>query len=168
MVDLLKVIAAQIILWHHFCRYGPLARTLDSAGHEWVAFVGNHGRHAVQVFLVISGFLAARSLRSFLISASITELANTIQTSWRNRLWRLGKPYWLMLLVAVTFAAIARQLQPDVDLPATPTAWQIMLHFLFLQDIFAKDALSTGVWYVAIDLQLSLLFLCLLLTSSAN
>jgi peptidoglycan/LPS O-acetylase OafA/YrhL len=167
MVDLLKVIAAQIILWHHFCRYGPLARTLDSAGHEWVAFIGNHGRHAVQVFLVISGFLAARSIRSFLISASLRGLANSIQTAWRNRVWRLGKPYWLMLMVAIVFAALTRTLQPDVDTPATPTAWQIIFHLLFLQDIFVKDALSTGVWYVAIDLQLSLLFLCLLLACSA-
>jgi peptidoglycan/LPS O-acetylase OafA/YrhL len=167
MVDLLKVMAAQIILWHHFCRYGPLARTLDSAGQEWVSFIGSHGRHAVQVFLVISGFLAVRSIRSFLTSATITELARSIQAFWCNRIWRLGKPYWLMLVVAITFAALTRTLQPDVDTPATPNAWQIIFHFLFLQDIFAKDALSTGVWYVAIDLQLSLLFLCILLACGA-
>jgi peptidoglycan/LPS O-acetylase OafA/YrhL len=168
MVDLLKVIAAQVILWHHFCRYGPLARTLESAGHEWVAFIGNHGRHAVQVFLVISGFLAARSVRSFIANSSIAELANSMQGAWTNRLLRLGKPYWLMLLVAIAFAALTRWLQPDVDTPATPNWWQVATHFLFLQDIFAKEALSTGVWYVAIDLQLSLLFLCLLLVSSAT
>jgi peptidoglycan/LPS O-acetylase OafA/YrhL len=168
MVDLLKVLAAQAILWHHFCRYGPLARTLESAGHEWVAFIGNHGRHAVQVFLVISGFLAARSVRSFIASSSIAELANSMQRSWISRLLRLGKPYWLMLLVAIMFAALTRWLQPDVDTPSTPNWWQVATHFLFLQDIFAKEALSTGVWYVAIDLQLSLLFLVLLLVSSAT
>jgi peptidoglycan/LPS O-acetylase OafA/YrhL len=167
MVDLLKVIAAQVILWHHFCRYGPLARTIEAAGHEWVTFVGNHGRHAVQVFLVISGFLAARSVRSFIAGSSIAELANSMQRSWTSRLLRLGKPYWLMLLVAIAFAALTRWLQPDVDIPVTPNWWQVATHFLFLQDIFAKEALSTGVWYVAIDLQLSLLFLCLLLVSSA-
>jgi peptidoglycan/LPS O-acetylase OafA/YrhL len=166
MVDLLKVLAAQIILWHHFCRYGPLARTLESAGHEWVAFIGNHGRHAVQVFLVISGFLTVRSVGTLLSNPTVAELSDSLQRSWTSRVWRLGKPYWLMLPVAIAFAALTRLLQPDVDTPLPPSWWQIVLHCLFMQDIFAIDALSTGVWYVAIDLQLSLLFLCLLMISS--
>jgi peptidoglycan/LPS O-acetylase OafA/YrhL len=167
MVDLLKVIAAQVILWHHFCRYGPLARTLQSSGHEWVSWIGNDGRYAVQVFLVISGFLAARSVGSLLGYSSITELAQTMQRTWINRMWRLGKPYWLMLLFAILIAALSRLIQPDPDTPTTPNLWQIASHFLFVQDIFTQDTLSTGVWYVAIDLQLSLLFLSLLFASSA-
>ncbi len=167
MIDLLKVLAAQVILWHHFCRYGPLARTIEAAGHDWVALIGNHGRHAVQVFLVISGFLAARSIHTLLSSSSVAELAVASQRAWVSRVWRLGKPYWLMLLVAIVFASLAQQIQPDIDTPASPQWRQALAHFLFLQDIFAMDALSTGVWYVAIDLQFSLLFFCLLLACSA-
>jgi peptidoglycan/LPS O-acetylase OafA/YrhL len=167
MIDLLKVVAAQVILWHHFCRYGPLARTIEAAGHDWVAFFGNHGRHAVQIFLVISGFLAARSIQTLLTESSVKELAFAIQKSWFSRVWRLGKPYWLMLLVAIVFASLARQIQLDIDTPASPQWRQALTHFLFLQDVFTMDALSTGVWYVAIDLQFSLLFLCLLLTCGA-
>jgi peptidoglycan/LPS O-acetylase OafA/YrhL len=167
MIDLLKVVAAQVILWHHFCRYGPVARTIEAAGHDWVAFIGNHGRHAVQVFLVISGFLAARSIRTFLTSSSLTELAVAVGQSWLSRVSRLGKPYWLMLLVAILFSSLARQIQPDIDTPASPQWRQALTHFLFLQDMFSMDALSTGVWYVAIDLQFSLLFLCLLLACGA-
>jgi peptidoglycan/LPS O-acetylase OafA/YrhL len=167
MIDLLKLVAAQVILWHHFCRYGPLARTMESAGHDWIALIGNHGRYAVQVFLVISGFLAARSVRTFFIHLSLPELTNALKRAWVGRVWRLGKPYWLMLLVAILFASLARQIQPDIDTPA-PTQWgQVFTHFLFLQDVFSRDALSTGVWYIAIDLQLSLLFLCLLLACAA-
>jgi peptidoglycan/LPS O-acetylase OafA/YrhL len=167
MIDLLKVVAAQVILWHHFCRYGPLARTIESAGHDWVNVIGNHGRHAVQVFLVLSGFLAARSVSTFFTTSSLTELAKSLQRAWVVRVWRLGKPYWLMLLVTMTVSAIARQIQPDIDTPAAPHWWQVLTHILFLQDIFASDALSTGVWYVAIDLQLSLLFWFLLLACGA-
>jgi peptidoglycan/LPS O-acetylase OafA/YrhL len=168
MIDLLKVMAAQVILWHHFCRYGPLARTIEAAGHQWIAFISNHGRHALQVFLVISGFLAARSIRTFLIESSFAELAFAIRKSWFDRVWRLGKPYWLMLLVAIVFASLARQIQLDIETPTSPHWRQVLTHFLFLQDVFAMDALSTGVWYVAIDLQLSLLFSCLLLACGAH
>jgi peptidoglycan/LPS O-acetylase OafA/YrhL len=167
MIDVLKVVAAQVILWHHFCRYGPLARTIGSAEHDWVAFIGNHGRHAVQIFLVISGFLAARSIRTFLTNATAPDLAVAIRNSWFSRVWRLGKQYWLMLLVAIAFAALCRQIQLDIDTPASPKWNQVLAHFLFVQDIFSMDALSTGVWYIAIDLQLSLLFLCLLFACCA-
>jgi peptidoglycan/LPS O-acetylase OafA/YrhL len=166
MVDLLKAVAAQVILWHHFCRYGPLARTIELAGHEWVAFIGNHGRHAVQVFLVLSGFLAAHSVRTFLTHSSLTDLTVSLSRAWLGRAWRLGIPYWLMLLFAIAIAALARQIQPDIDTPTVPQWWQVVAHFLFLQDIFESDALSTGVWYVAVDLQLSALFLILVFASS--
>jgi peptidoglycan/LPS O-acetylase OafA/YrhL len=71
-----------------------------------------------------------------------------------------------MLFVAIAFASLARLIEPDIDTPTSPQLGQVLTHFLFLQDVFFMDALSTGVWYVAIDLQLSLLFLCLLLTSA--
>jgi peptidoglycan/LPS O-acetylase OafA/YrhL len=167
MIDLLKVVAAQTILWHHFCRYGPLARTIEAAGHDWVALIGNHGRYTVQVFLVVSGFLAARSVRTFFINSSLSELTNSLKSAWVGRVWRLGKPYWLMLLVAILFTSLARQIQPDIDTPASTQWGQVLTHFFFLQDVFSMDALSTGVWYIAIDLQLSLLFLCLLLACAA-
>jgi peptidoglycan/LPS O-acetylase OafA/YrhL len=167
MIDLLKVLAAQVIVWHHFCRYGPLATTIDSVGGHWVAFVGNHGRHAVQIFLVISGFIAARTIRTFLSNTSTADLAKSVTRTWFARIWRLGKPYWLMLLVAIVFAALARQVQPDIDTPARPSWSQVLAHVLFFQDVFAMDALSTGVWYVAIDLQLSLLFLLVVFLCSA-
>jgi peptidoglycan/LPS O-acetylase OafA/YrhL len=166
IVDLLKIVAAQVILWHHFCRYGPMARTLELAGHSWVGFVGQHGRHAVQVFLVVSGFLAARSIAKFLEAGSVSVLLEAIRKSWLTRAWRLALPYWLMLLVAVLFAWIARQLQTDIDTPAAPQWFEWLAHLLFLQNLLGMDSLSTGVWYVAIDLQLSFLFLTLLFASS--
>ncbi len=165
-VDLLKIVAAQVILWHHFCRYGPLARTLELAGHSWVSLVGQHGRYAVQVFLVVSGFLAARSIAKFLENASVGGLLGVIWKSWLTRTWRLALPYWLMLLVAVLFAWIARLLQADIDTPAAPQWFEWLAHLLFLQNLLGMDSLSTGVWYIAIDLQLSFLFLALLFASS--
>ncbi len=85
MIDFLKVAAAQIILWHHFCRYGPMARTLESAGNEWVGFIGSQGRHAVQVFLVISGYLAVRNGVALLNHSSVVDLADSARRLWSQR-----------------------------------------------------------------------------------
>jgi peptidoglycan/LPS O-acetylase OafA/YrhL len=165
IIDLLKIAAAQVILWHHFCRYGPMARTLELAGHSWVSFVGQHGRHAVQVFLVVSGFLAARSIAKFFDNSSVGALVESIRRSWLTRARRLALPYWLMLVSAVLFAGIARLLQADSDTPAAPQWFEWLAHLLFLQNLLGMDSLSTGVWYVAVDLQLSFLFLALLFAS---
>jgi peptidoglycan/LPS O-acetylase OafA/YrhL len=142
-----------------------MARTLELAGHSWVSFVGQHGRHSVQVFLVVSGFLAARSIAKFLDIASVSVLPGMIWKSWLTRTWRLALPYWLMLLSAVLFAWIARLIQADIDTPAAPQWFEWLAHLLFLQNLLGMDSLSTGVWYIAIDLQLSFLLFALLFAS---
>ncbi|MFT4194511.1 acyltransferase family protein, partial [Ottowia sp.] len=60
----------------------------------------------------------------------------------------------LALAAAVAAAALARAWMPDADTPAAPTPAQLLAHVLLLQDIVGEPALSAGVWYVAIDLQL--------------
>ncbi|MFY7942592.1 MAG: acyltransferase family protein, partial [Burkholderiaceae bacterium] len=61
-VDAIKLMAAQIIVWHHLCAYGPLA---DAAAFVWpdlASLLYNKGRLAVQVFFVLAGYLAAQAL----------------------------------------------------------------------------------------------------------
>ncbi len=72
-----------------------------------------------------------------------------------------------MLMFAMACAALARQIHPDIDTPAPPDVYQLLAHSLFIQNLVSVEALSTGVWYVAIDLQLSVLFLGLIVTCSA-
>ncbi|MFT4195303.1 MAG: hypothetical protein QM614_11720, partial [Ottowia sp.] len=57
-----KAIASQVIVWHHLLIYGPLAPAMEDAWPAATDFLQEHGRLAVQVFLVAGGFLAARSL----------------------------------------------------------------------------------------------------------
>ena len=62
LINCLKAGAAQLIVLHHLAFYGPMsdqALPLMPALIEWL---DKHGRLAVQVFLVIGGFLAAKSL----------------------------------------------------------------------------------------------------------
>jgi peptidoglycan/LPS O-acetylase OafA/YrhL len=44
-------------------------------------------------------------------------------------------------------------LQHD-SVPGVPTLWQLLSHLFLLQDLLGQEALSAGIWYVAIDLQL--------------
>jgi peptidoglycan/LPS O-acetylase OafA/YrhL len=79
---------------------------------------------------------------------------------WRRYL-RLVAPYSVALLLAVATASLARTLIDHPDTPAAPTSRQLLAHFFLLQDILEFPALSTGVWYIAIDLQLYALLVLL-------
>ena len=61
-IDSLKVIASQLIVLHHFAAYGPLADALEGVTPRLASWFYDYARMAVQVFLVLGGFLAARSL----------------------------------------------------------------------------------------------------------
>ena len=154
-VDLLKAAACQLIVLHHLCFYGPMAdhaRPLAPALIDWLA---DPARMAVQVFLVVAGFLAAQSL------SRPQALAHPVERLF-NRYLRLVVPYAAALLFAVLANALAGQWMTHDSLSAPPTLGQGLAHLLLVQDVLGVDALSAKVWYVAIDLQLyALVMLCL-------
>jgi peptidoglycan/LPS O-acetylase OafA/YrhL len=59
----------------------------------------------------------------------------------------------------VLAAALVRPWLLDEAVPAAPGLAQLVAHGLLLQDLLGYEALSTGVWYVAIDFQLFVLAL---------
>ena len=61
-IDWGKAIAAQCIVWHHLVHYGPLAPRLRLWLPGLVDWLDQRALLAVQVFLVMGGYLAARSL----------------------------------------------------------------------------------------------------------
>lgn len=153
-VDAIKALASQLIVWHHFIAYGPMARTLRPHASGLFDWLFNDGRMAVQAFLVVGGFLTARSLapRPGVLAFESSGGA-LVQLVW-GRYIRLLRPYLLALLLAIVVAACARFLMQDPDTPAPASFKQLLFHVLLIHDIAGVDALSTGVWYVAIDLQL--------------
>lgn len=147
--DTLKAVASQLIVLHHLVAYGPLAEAFRSrvpALSDWLYY---DGRLAVQVFFVIGGFLAARALAPALQPRPLSLPA----VLWK-RYRRLALPCLTAVLVSIASAAIARALTDDPSLPGTPSIGQLLAHALLLQDIVGVEALSAGVWYVAIDFQL--------------
>ena len=109
----------------------------------------DYGRMAVQVFLVVGGFLAASSLAPR-GEAAFSQPGRLIF----RRYLRLVRPYLVALVVTVLVAALVRPWFHHSSVPAAPTLWQLAAHVLLLQDVLGQEALSAGIWYVAIDLQL--------------
>lgn len=146
IIDVLKVAAAQAIVWHHIGAYGSISEALHAAWPTLTSWMFEYGRVAVHAFLVIAGFLA---------SATVARRADdTPLMAIGKRYCRLMPIYLVVLAVTCLAVAICRPGISGDWLPAPPSLPQILAHMLLVQDLFAIPALSAGVWYLAIDLQL--------------
>jgi hypothetical protein len=146
-IDLLKSLAVQIIILHHLSNYGEIsyaARELWPAFFEWL---GNYGRFAVQIFLVMGGYLAIKN-----ISTQVS--SNGLWLTVLNRYLRLVPTYFTALLFTILCALVARYFNYQLYMGQPETIWQVLSHLLLLQQILGFESISLGVWYVAIDWQL--------------
>lgn len=157
LIDALKALASQLIVLHHLAFYGPMADAVRPWAAPLVDALADWGRLAVQTFLVIAGYLAARSLAPG-GEARVSEPLSLVARRWA----RLAGPYLAALSVALLAAAIGRTLSNHETVPAAPTAAQVLANVAMLQDWLGYQALSAGVWYVSIDLQLYALLVGLL------
>jgi peptidoglycan/LPS O-acetylase OafA/YrhL len=156
-VDALKAIASQVIVLHHLALYGSLSDPVQRWAPALFDAVHEHGRLAVQVFLVVAGFLSAGALAP----GGRPALEDPLALLGR-RYMRLAPAYLAAIGLVLAAAAIARPLATLDHTPATPSAAQLVSNLLMLQDIVGVEALSAGLWYVAIDLQLYALLIALL------
>lgn len=156
-IDALKIAASQLIVWHHLAAYGPVADTLHAAWPAWMDWLYDYGRMAVQVFLVLGGYLA------------LPGLLHTMHAPWPvllgamvGRYRRLAPPFLIAMLLAAAAGTLTRPWL-GADLAGDPvTAAQVLAHALLLHDVLGQASLSAGVWYVAIDFQLYALLALLL------
>jgi peptidoglycan/LPS O-acetylase OafA/YrhL len=155
-IDGLKFLGAQLIVLHHLSAYGPLADALHRATPALAGWLYDYARMAVQFFLVLGGFLAVQHLRPMASGQASLRMAIA------RRYQRLVLPMFAALLLALCAAAIARVWLHDPFVPTTPGWGQLLAHALLLQDVLGIEALSAGIWYVAIDFQLFLLLAILM------
>jgi peptidoglycan/LPS O-acetylase OafA/YrhL len=161
-IDWFKAIASQLIVWHHLVIYGPMSRAVWPAAPDLFGWLADPARLAVQVFLVTGGYLAARSL--------MPTPGQVAALGWRQwprlvgqRYLRLARPALVAMALAVAAAWLARVWMDDADTPGAPTLLHLLANALFLHDLVGVPALSAGLWYVAIDLQLYALLAALAL-----
>ena len=152
LVDALKAISCLLIVSHHLSIYGPmsdLAYPLIPGLIEWLR---EYARMAVQVFFVVAGFLMAGKL----VPLGVPLVADPVQ-SIKRRYIRLVFPYLAALTLAIVCSYLARQWMSHESISAAPDLIQLLAHIFLLQDLLNQEALSAGVWYVAIDFQLFVL-----------
>jgi peptidoglycan/LPS O-acetylase OafA/YrhL len=148
-INLLKAVSAQLIVLHHLAFYGPMADRARSLASDLIDWLGSDARIAVQVFLVIGGFLAAKSL----CPKGNSALANPLQVIWR-RYAKLVPPFLAATALAIVASALAERWMDHYSISAPPHLPQLLAHAFLLQDILGYESMSAGAWYVAIDFQL--------------
>ena len=153
-IDAMKAVASQLIVLHHLAFYGPMSDVANGLAPELFAWLSQNARIAVQVFLVIGGFLAAKALAPAGVLRTDAPLALL-----KRRYRKLVIPYTAAILFGILCAAIARQLMVHDSIPSPPTLPQFVAHVFLLQSVLGFDSLSAGVWYIAIDFQLFALLL---------
>ena len=146
LIDVLKALAAQVIVFHHLSIYGPISTQALSAS-SIVAWLSDYGRYAVQVFLVLGGYLAMMTLPSILKKSTLIK-------ALINRYLRLVPTFVVVIALTSIIAFFVRQYLPE-DLVGSPaTLAQIMSHVFLLHGVLSIESISAGAWYIAIDWQL--------------
>jgi peptidoglycan/LPS O-acetylase OafA/YrhL len=155
-VDALKALAAQCIVLHHLAAYGPVADAVQALWPALIGFLYDDARMAVQVFLVVGGFLSARAL----LPDGQQLRGHPPALLWR-RYRRLAWPFMAAVLLTLGCSLLVAPWLPDL-MPASVGIGQLVAHALLLHGVLGVDSLTAGAWYVAIDLQLFALLLGLL------
>jgi peptidoglycan/LPS O-acetylase OafA/YrhL len=156
-IDALKAVGSQLIVLHHLAFYGPMSDWTHQLAPDVVGWFSQHARMAVQIFLVVAGFLAARSLAP----DGTLRTERPLAKMW-ERFVRVSLPLMAALLLAMVCTEVARYWMTHDSLPDPPSLWQFVAHALLVHSLLGVDSLSAGVWYVAIDVQLYGLLLGLL------
>jgi peptidoglycan/LPS O-acetylase OafA/YrhL len=145
----LKGVAAQLIVLHHLAFYGPMADHVHAIMPLIIDWLYDHARIAVQVFLVIGGFLGAKSLAP----AGFPVTSAPLPLIWQRYL-KLAPPFFIAMLLAVIASAWAGNWMTHDSISAPPSMLQLGAHALLLHGALGFESLSAGAWYVAIDFQL--------------
>ena len=162
LIDAIKASGCLLIVLHHMAFYGPMSDVVATAWPAVLGWLYDHARLAVQFFLVCAGFLTAGSLARF----DALTLSEVLKLAWQRYL-RLVIP----LLAALSFTVLVTEgVRPDfhhASLSGTPDWGQALAHMVLLQHVLDMEALSAGIWYVAIDFQLYVMTLLSLMVVKA-
>ncbi len=167
ILDFFKAIGCLVIVWHHLSVYSPMFDRVMLLAPVQLAALYNHGQLAVQAFLVVGGFLtASQFLRVLPANVQGLPAHFSVLRLLSKRFLRLAIPLMAALTLTVCVTALVRPGYPHSSLSGLPTLWGMAVHLLMLQDLVGVQALSAGIWYVAIDFQLYALALLTVLVAA--
>lgn len=115
-----------------------------------------HGYLGIQIFFVLSGFVIAYSLRR--ISMNVSFLVNFFV----RRSIRLDPPYWIMILLTLSFAWFANStFKSHLEFPFT--AIQIFYNLFYLPDLMQVPLIIPVAWTLCIEFQFYIFFALLIM-----
>lgn len=150
VIDAMKGLGCMAIVFHHLAFYGPMSDVVHTAAPHLIDWFFNYARLAVQVFFVLAGYLVAAQIAP---NGKVADISSWAPFFWK-RYKRLVIPLLFAVVLATLITALVRPWFHHSSLSAPPGLLQLLAHALLLQDLLHMEALSAGVWYVAIDLQL--------------
>lgn len=155
LLDAMKGLGCLAIVLHHLAVYGPMSDVVRSDFPAVIDGLEIYARLAVQMFFVLAGFLVAAQLAPEGQPAigAATSTLSLIHKRYR----RLVTPFLFAIACAILITAFVRPWFVHDSLSAPPSLAQLLAHALLLHDLTGFEALSAGVWYVAIDFQLFIL-----------
>ena len=148
-LDAMKGLGCLAIVLHHLAIYGPMSNVVGQAAPQLIEALILYARLAVQMFFVLAGFLVA---------SQIAPEGQTIDQAPASRIWkrykRLITPFLFAVASATLITALVRPWFEHDSLSDAPSISQFISHALLVHDLLDIQALSAGVWFVAIDFQL--------------
>lgn len=148
-IDAAKGIACLVIVIHHLAVYGSMSEVIGAVYPQIIDALVVYGRLAVQIFFVIAGYFVAAQFAPLGVTTSVMPGPLV----WK-RYKRLITPFLFAVTLAALITALVRPWFQHESLSAPPTVGQFLGHVLLLYDLIGLEALSAGVWYVAVDFQL--------------
>lgn len=152
LFDAMKALGCLAIVFHHLAIYGPMSDVVREGAPTLIDVLDIYAKLAVQMFFVLAGFLVAMQLTPDGQAAARSTKQNLSLIIKRYK--RLVTPFLFAVAVAILITALVRPWFIHESLSAAPTIPQLLAHGLLLHDILGYEALSAGVWFVAIDFQL--------------
>ncbi|MDB4988081.1 MAG: putative Acyltransferase 3 [Myxococcaceae bacterium] len=153
-IDALRGIAALLVVGYH-AREGHHLTALSKVLPRWLDALLEHGDTGVAMFFTISGFVIANTL----IPQQVTpRYAGTFML---RRSLRLDPPYWASMLLCVALAALSAQvLHRPFDLPSAKI---VLLHVLYLHELFHVQSIADVYWTLCLEIQFYLSFTLLMI-----
>lgn len=154
-IDGLRGLAALAVVLFHALRGGHIDFVSTDVAH--VVVMGEAG---VAVFFVISGFVIMHSLSKAPIDAGGV---------WRfmlRRSIRLEPPYWVAIMLAMSFSYLASAVVPGHS-PPDYSLGQLIAHVFYVQEILGYLHINPVFWTLCYEVQFYLVLAIVLLSRSA-
>lgn len=148
-IDALRGIAAILVVFYHL--YGHLKEEMEAFTPVVIQFVFAYGYIGVPIFFVLSGFVISMSTFNKVLSLRFAA------RFFLRRSLRLDPVYWAAIVLSLGLLALKNTFLGGNE--SFPTMGEILLHAVYLQDIFhLSNQISPVFWTLCLEIQFYLFF----------